>query len=172
MYISVAHKWMVLSCTQLIVFGWVIRLNDILSELVLCKNTYPRTVESFNFSVLTEPACHSAQSDCLPLADPLNMTFFFLDNTILLNIRCSWKCISCLWQANKMFAGLIIMSGVKQTTMGSILCMHLFCRWLEINLLPNRLMSTSVKSSGQTVFSIQETEFTFQWKGGGGQGRV
>lgn len=47
--------------------------------------------------------------------------------------------------------------------------MHLLCR-LEINLLLNRLTSTSVKSSGQTVFSKQEIEFTFQWKCGGERG--
>lgn len=54
------------------------------------------------------------------------------------------------------------MTGVKQTPMESILCRHLFCTLLEIHLLPGRLMSTNAKSSGQTVFSVQETEFTFQ----------
>lgn len=163
-HISVAHRWMVLSCTHLIQFGWIIRLNDILSELVPYMNTYPRTVEVFSFMSWQRLHVITHKSNCLPLADPLNMTFFPIGNTLLLNVRCSWKFISCLWQDNKTSAGLSTISGVKQSTMGSILCMHLFCRWLEIKL-PNRLMSTSIKCSGQTVFSIYEIEF--RWGGGG-----
>lgn len=49
MYISVAHRWMVLRCTCLILFGQVIKLNGILQELVLSMNTYPAAVEVLSF---------------------------------------------------------------------------------------------------------------------------
>lgn len=87
---------------------------------------------------------------------------FFLNWQHKLSMRCNWKCISCLCQDSKTFAGLSIIMTGSQTTVDNILCTHLFCRWLGINLLSNKLIS--IKSSGQTIFSIQEIEFTFQWK--------
>lgn len=39
------------------------------------------------------------------------------------------------------------MSGIKQTAMGGILCMHLFCKCLKVNVLPSKLRSAKAKSS-------------------------
>lgn len=147
MCISVVHKWMVQSYTS--DCGQVMKLIDILRELVLSMDTYPRTVEVFwdNTQKQLLASCWYSKRD------------FSLNWQHKSSMRCSRKCNSCLCQGSKTFAGLSMMTG-SQTAMDNILCTHLFCRWLEINLLSNMLIS--IKSSGQTIFSMQEIEFTFQ----------